>query len=102
MMGVCHHILSPLTEFKERNAKVALKWAELTEEERKQWALKAEAVCASSIQEYIASAQPAPLGLSSLLSPSMSSDLSTGSLVEKALLGIQEKVLYFFIYLAAF
>ncbi len=75
---------------------MALKWAELTEEERKQWALKAEAVCASSIQEFVASAQPAPLGLTSLLSPAMSSDLSAGSLVEKALLGIQEKVLYSF------
>ncbi|XP_064404228.1 uncharacterized protein LOC135349615 [Halichondria panicea] len=80
------------SEFKERNAKVALKWAEQTEEERKQWALKAEAVCASSIQELVASSQPAPLGLSSLLSPAMASDLGgTGSLVEKALLGIQEK-----------
>lgn len=71
---------------------MALKWAEQTEEERKQWALKAEAVCASSIQELVASSQPAPLGLSSLLSPAMASDLGgTGSLVEKALLGIQEK-----------
>ena len=37
-------------EFKERNAKVAQKWAELSEDERKQWALKAEATCASSLQ----------------------------------------------------
>lgn len=87
------------SEFKERNAKVAQKWAELSEEERKQWGLKAEATCASSLQEFANASQPAPLGLpapSSLLSPAMAlhSDLTTSSstaLIEKTLLGIQEK-----------
>ena len=39
-----------VTDFRERNATVARKWAELTEDERKAWAAKAEAVCASSMQ----------------------------------------------------
>ena len=37
-------------DFRERNATVARKWAELTEDERKGWAAKAEAVCSSSMQ----------------------------------------------------
>ncbi len=39
-----------LIDFKERNAKVAQKWAELSEVERKQWSSKAEIVCSASIQ----------------------------------------------------
>ena len=39
-----------LLDFKERNTIVATKWGELSEEERKQWAARAEAVCSTSIQ----------------------------------------------------
>ena len=39
-------------DFRERNAIVARKWAELTEDERKGWAAKAEAVCSSSMQVH--------------------------------------------------
>ena len=39
-------------DFRERNATVARKWAELTEDERKGWAAKAEAVCSSSMQVH--------------------------------------------------
>ncbi|CAI8015202.1 hypothetical protein GBAR_LOCUS9451, partial [Geodia barretti] len=39
------------TDFRERNATVARKWAELTEDKRKEWAAKAEAVCTSSMQK---------------------------------------------------
>ena len=36
-----------MTDFRERNAAVALRWAELEDEERKQWGRKAESVCSS-------------------------------------------------------
>ena len=38
------------TDFRERNAAVAIRWSELPDEERKQWAKKAETVCSSSVQ----------------------------------------------------
>ena len=41
------------SDFRERNATVARKWAELTEDERKGWAAKAEAVCSSSMQVHV-------------------------------------------------
>lgn len=37
-------------EFRERNAVVAQKWAALSEDTRKEWALKAEAACSAAIQ----------------------------------------------------
>ena len=45
-----HHCCFVGPDFKARNAVVAHKWAELAEEERKQWASRAEAVCSSSVQ----------------------------------------------------
>lgn len=81
------------TEFRERNAVVAQKWAALSEDSRKEWAMKAEAVCSAAIQD-MNPPQPAPLGmetqrpLNHLLSPELSPE---GTLVEKTLLAIQEK-----------
>lgn len=37
-------------DFKERNAIVAQQWAELNDEERKEWGARAELVCSTSIQ----------------------------------------------------
>lgn len=39
-----------MKDFKERNAVVAQQWAELSDEERKQWGARAEVVCSTSIQ----------------------------------------------------
>ncbi len=39
-----------IVDFKERNATVAQKWAQLSDVERKQWSTKAEIVCSESIQ----------------------------------------------------
>ena len=41
-----------LPEFRERNAVVAQRWAELSEEERKEWGRKAEVVCSTSVQVH--------------------------------------------------
>lgn len=86
------------TDFCERNALVAQKWAELTEEDRKQWGLKAESICSASIQELASPHQPSSLlspqrSLPSLLSPStLTPEMNPQeSLVEKTLLVIQEK-----------
>ena len=49
-MYMCVALLSSLVDFKERNATVAQKWAELSDVERKQWGTKAEIVCSASIQ----------------------------------------------------
>lgn len=37
-------------EFRERNAVVAQRWAALSEDNRKEWAMKAEAACSAAIQ----------------------------------------------------
>lgn len=44
------YVMLIFVDFRERNATVAMRWAELPDEERKQWARKAESVCLSSIQ----------------------------------------------------
>lgn len=45
-------------EFRERNAIVAQKWAALSEDNRKEWAVKAEAVCSAAIQVGVVSGYP--------------------------------------------
>ena len=40
------------SDFRERNAVVAQKWAALSEDNRKEWAMKAEAVCSAAIQVH--------------------------------------------------
>ena len=52
MLCAIYSFLLLFSDFRERNATVARKWAELTEDERKIWASKAEAVCSSSVQVY--------------------------------------------------
>ncbi|XP_019851255.1 PREDICTED: uncharacterized protein LOC109581518 [Amphimedon queenslandica] len=78
-----HPDLGP--DFKERNTIVATRWGELSEEERKQWATRAEAVCSTSIQEYN---QQQQLVLQDSSSPVLSVE---ENLVEKTLLQIQDK-----------
>ena len=46
-----------VADFRERNAAVAMRWAELADEERKEWARKAESVCSSSVQVGLDSTQ---------------------------------------------
>lgn len=64
-------------DLKERNCVVAQKWSELSDDDRKAWSLKAEAVCEASLQR--------------------DSDTTTGesipdsAIIEKALITIQEK-----------
>lgn len=81
------------TDFRLRNAIVAQRWAELTEEERKHWALKAENVCSSSMQEL--NAQQQQQQQHSLFAPSpttLTPEITTETvLIEKTLLAIQEK-----------
>lgn len=45
-----YNIIFLSVDFRERNAVVAQKWAALSEDTRKDWALKAEAVCSAAIQ----------------------------------------------------
>eukprot|EP00731_Ephydatia_muelleri_P035662 Em0145g14a len=85
------------TDFRLRNAVVAQRWAELTEEERKHWALKAENVCSLSMQELNAQQQQQQQQQQqhSLFAPSPTSltpEITTETvLIEKTLLAIQEK-----------
>ena len=76
---------SHVVDLKERNILVAQKWAELTDEERKVWSIKAEAMCdSSSYQEpeiTIDNTQPAE-----------SPEIVNSSIIETTLMKIQEKV----------
>ena len=76
---------SRVVDLKERNILVAQKWAELTDEERKVWSIKAEAMCdSSSYQEpeiTIDNTQPAE-----------SPEIVNTSIIETTLMKIQEKV----------
>ena len=49
--------LNASLEFRERNAIVAQKWAALSEDNRKEWAVKAEAVCSAAIQVGVVSGE---------------------------------------------
>ena len=96
---------------------VAQKWAALSEDNRKEWAMKAEAACSAAIQVGVATSrrpceeetlslsfspqdltppQPAVMGMETQrpLNPLLGPDLSSEeSLIEKTTLAIQEKVL---------
>ena len=52
-MCLTMYVMCFAADFRERNATVARKWAELTEDERKGWAAKAEAVCTASMLVHI-------------------------------------------------
>ena len=71
-------------DFRERNATVAMKWAELADEERKDWARKAESVCSSPVQvscPLVASVHIELIKLISLLGASTCSYRSARPLV---------------------
>jgi hypothetical protein len=99
------------TDFRERNATVARKWAELTEDKRKEWAAKAEAVCTSSMQAcndvngegsregggerdvvhtLLGGAAGVRTGLGGVVNPELAGGTEE-ALIEKTLLSIQEK-----------
>lgn len=89
-----HSELGP--DFKERNAVVAQKWAELSDNDRKQWAARAEIVCSTSIQEFQQQqgallSSPDTLESSLLSSTTTNHVLAEENIVEKTLLAIQEK-----------
>lgn len=64
-------------DLKERNCVVAQKWSELSDDDRKAWSLKAEAVCEASLQRDT----DTPTGDS----------IPDSAIIEKALITIQEK-----------
>ncbi len=51
---MCHVLIVDSThiypDFRERNGVVAQRWAALSEDNRKEWAVKAEAACSAAIQ----------------------------------------------------
>ena len=40
-------------DFRERNAVVAQRWAALSEDNRKEWSMKAEAACTAAVQASV-------------------------------------------------
>ena len=78
-------ILSRVVDLKERNILVAQKWAELTDEERKVWSIKAEAMCDSS------SYQEPEITIDNT-QPTESPEIVNSSIIETTLMKIQEKV----------
>ena len=65
-------------DLKERNCVVAQKWSELSDDDRKAWSLKAEAVCEASLQRDN--------------DTSVGDSIPDSAIIEKALITIQEKV----------
>ena len=72
-------------DLKQRNILVAQKWAELTDEERKIWSIKAEAMCENTT--YV---EP-EITMETAQEPD-SPEVPTSSLIESTLMKIQEKV----------
>ena len=66
------------TDLKERNCVVAQKWSQLSDDDRKAWSLKAEAVCEASLQRDT--------------DTSAGDNIPDSAIIEKALITIQEKV----------
>ena len=64
-------------DLKERNCVVAQKWSELSDDDRKAWSLKAEAVCEASLQRDS--------------DTSAGDNIPDSAIIEKALITIQEK-----------
>jgi hypothetical protein len=72
------------SDLKQRNILVAQKWAELTDEERKIWSIKAEAMCENTT--YV---EP-EITMETAQEPD-SPEVPTSSLIESTLMKIQEK-----------
>ena len=74
------------TDLKERNIIVAQKWAELTDEERKMWSIKAEALCEPAVY------REQPEITIENTQPPESPEVVNSSIIETTLMKIQEKV----------
>lgn len=73
----------PCPDLKERNTAVAQKWAELTDDERKAWSMKAEAM---SDPTFVAQDDV------TLDPQDLTPDQVNSALIESTLLRVQEKV----------